>query len=125
MWVIWVIWIKLKKWKIKKNSKDIEQELIDEINKTIIEDNNKNKEKEKEIKNKNKNSNIKNIKRRRKKILEFTDEDDFGFNKNLILLPLYLIIYSILYYFFYKKVLMKFQGNISYKKLATDENKTI
>lgn len=112
---------KIKEVEDKKNSKDIEQELIDEINKTIIEDNNKNKEKE----IKNKNSNIKNLKRRRKKILEFTEENDFGFNKNLILLPLYLIIYSILYYFFYKKVLMKFQGNISYKKLATDENKTI
>lgn len=112
---------KIKEVEDKKNSNDIEQELIDEINKTIIEDNNKNKEKE----IKNKNSNIKNLKRRRKKILEFTEDEDFGFNKNLILFPLYLIIYSILYYFFYKKVLMKYQGNISYKKLATDENKII
>jgi len=116
---------KIKEVEDKKNSNDIEQELIDEINKTIIEDNNKNKEKEKEKKNKNKNSNIKNLKRRRKKILEFTEDEDFGFNKNLLLLPLYLIIYSILYYLFYRIVLMKFQGNISYKKLATDENKRI
>ena len=116
---------KIKEVEDKKNNNDIEQELIDEINKTIIEDNNKIKEKEREMKNKNRNSNIKNLKRRRKKILEFTEDDDFGFNKNLILLPLYLIIYSILYYFFYKKVLMKYQGNISYKKLATEENKII
>ena len=112
---------KIKEVEDKKDQNDIEQELIDEINKTIIEDNNKNKEKAKE----NKNSNVNNIKRRRRKILEFTKDDDLGFNKNLLLLPLYLIIYSILYYFFYKKVLMKYQDNISYKKLAIDENKII
>ena len=104
---------------------DYEQELIDEINKTIIEDN-KNKEKEnKENINKNINIDINRIKKRRKNLELFKDEEELGFNKNLILFPFYLILYSFLYYFFYKYVFLKYQNRIYYKRLPTDDFKNI
>ena len=98
---------------------DIEQELIDEINKTIIEDNEKNKENEK----KNYENHLKYFNIRRKNLYGFNEEEELGFNKNLIMFPLYLIIYSILYYFFYKYILVKFNDNISYIRLPTEDQK--
>ena len=98
---------------------DYEQELIDEINKTIIEDE-KSKNKE------NNNIDEKEIKKRiikRNKLL-LNEEEELGFNKNLILLPFYLIIYSILYYFFYKYILSKYEDKIPYIRLPTEDPKT-
>ena len=98
---------------------DSDQELIDEINKTIIDDE-KSKNKE------NKNYDEKEIKKRimkRNKLL-LNQEEELGFNKNLILLPFYLIIYSIFYYFFYKYILSKYEDKIAYKRLPTEDPKT-
>ena len=99
---------------------DSEQELIDEINKTIIED--------EKIKNREKKENFdeKEIKKRiiRRNKLLLNKEKELGFNKNLILLPFYLIIYTILYYFFYKYILSKYGDNKDYKRLPTEDPKT-
>ena len=113
--------------KIKNSQIDIEQELIDEINKTIIEDKKaKNIEKDKKGNNENKKKKIeKNIQKyRRANSFEYKEEDEFGFNKKLIMFPFYLIIYSILYYFFYKYILMKYENKILYNRLPTEEPKS-
>ena len=65
---------------------DYEQELIDEINKTIIEENEKNKEVNKNEKNINEN-NLKHIKKSNNNYYEFNEDEEMGFNKNLILFP--------------------------------------
>ena len=98
---------------------DFEQELIDEINKTIIEDEKKQKlEEEKKINQGNnfENKNLKNLKniQKRRKILDSIKNEDLGFNKNLVLFPLFLIIYSLLFFFCYKYVFHKFENKIFY-----------
>lgn len=101
---------------------DYEQELIDEINKTIIEENEKNKEINKNEKNINEN-NLKYIKKSNNNYYEFNEDEEMGFNKNLILFPFYLIIYSIIYFFFYKYILLKYQDKIFYSRLPTEDPK--
>ena len=108
---------------------DFEQELIDEINKTIIEDEKKQKlEEEKKINQTNnfENKNLKNLKniQKRRKILDSIKNEDLGFNKNLVLFPLFLIIYSLLLFFFYKYVFNKFENKIFYKRLPTEDPKS-
>lgn len=101
---------------------DYEQELIDEINKTIIEENEKNKEVNKNEKNIN-NNNLKHIKKSNNNYYEYNEDEEMGFNKNLILFPFYLIIYSIIYFFFYKYILLKYQDKIFYSRLPTEDPK--
>ena len=108
---------------------DFEQELIDEINKTIIEDEKKQKlEEEKKINQSNnfENKNLKNLKniQKRRKILDSIKNEDLGFNKNLVLFPLFLIIYSLLFFFCYKYVFNKFENKIFYKRLPTEDPKS-
>ena len=108
---------------------DFEQELIDEINKTIIEDEKKQKlEEEKKINQSNnfENKNLKNLKniQKRRKILDSIKNEDLGFNKNLVLFPLFLIIYSLLFFFCYKYVFTKFENKIFYKRLPTEDPKS-
>ena len=103
--------------KIGNLSSDPEQELIDEINKTIIED-----ELKKNQENKTDNNN-KNLKHKRRKNMKFGGEEELGFNKKIILFPLYIIIYTILYCIFYKYVLMKFSHNKLYTMLPSEDLK--
>ena len=108
---------------------DFEQELIDEINKTIIEDEKKQKlEEEKKINQSNnfENKNLKNLKniQKRRKILDSIKNEELGFNKNLVLFPLFLIIYSLLFFFCYKYVFNKFENKIFYKRLPTEDPKS-
>ena len=108
---------------------DFEQELIDEINKTIIEDEKKQKlEEEKKINQSNnfENKNLKNLKnkKKRRKILDSIKNEDLGFNKNLIMFPLFLMIYSLLFFFCYKYVFTKFENKIFYKRLPTEDPKS-
>ena len=108
---------------------DFEQELIDEINKTIIEDEKKQKlEEEKKINQSNnfENKNLKNLKniQKRGKILDSIKDEDLGFNKNLIMFPLFLMIYSLLFFFCYKYVFTKFENKIFYKRLPTEDPKS-
>ena len=108
---------------------DFEQELIDEINKTIIEDEKKQKlEEEKKINQSNnfENKNLKNLKniQKRRKILDSIKNEGLGFNKNLVLFPLFLIIYSLLFFFCYKYVFNKFENKIFYKRLPTEDPKS-
>ena len=108
---------------------DFEQELIDEINKTIIEDEKKQKlEEEKKINQSNnfENKNLKNLKniQKRRKILDSIKNEDLGFNKNLIMFPLFLMIYSLLFFFCYKYVFNKFENKIFYKRLPTEDPKS-
>ena len=108
---------------------DFEQELIDEINKTIIEDEKKQKlEEEKKINQGNnfENKNLKNLKniQKRRKILDSIKNEDLGFNKNLIMFPLFLMIYSLLFFFCYKYVFTKFENKIFYKRLPTEDPKS-
>ena len=108
---------------------DFEQELIDEINKTIIEDEKKQKlEEEKKINQSNnfENKNLKNLKniQKRRKILDSIKNEDLGFNKNLVLFPLFLIIYSLLFFFCYKYVFNKFENKIFYERLPTEDPKS-
>ena len=105
---------------IKISEIDIEQELIEEINKTIIEDENS---KKKENNENNKDIEISIRKQRRRINLELNEEDELGFNKKLILFPFYLILYSVLYYFFYKYILMKFENKILYQRLPIEDPK--
>jgi hypothetical protein len=67
--------------------------------------------------------NLKNIQKRRK-ILDSIKNEDLGFNKNLVLFPLFLIIYSILFFFCYKYVFNKFENKIFYKRLPTEDPKS-
>ena len=108
---------------------DFEQELIDEINKTIIEDEKKQKlEQEKKMNqsNNSENTNLKNLKniQKRRKILDSIKNEDLGFNKNLIMFPLFLMIYSLLFFFCYKYVFTKFENKIFYKRLPTEDPKS-
>ena len=107
------------------NMVDSEQKLIDEINKTIIEDEKlKKKEQKEKIENyivdneKNNNNIVKNTNH-----FEYNEKEEFGFNKRLILFPFYLIIYTILYIFFYKYFLLKYEDKIIYKRLPTEDPK--
>ena len=108
---------------------DFEQELIDEINKTIIEDEKKQKlEEEKKINQSNnfENKNLKNLKniQKRRKILDSIKNEDLGFNKNLVLFPLFLIIYSLIFFFCYKYVFSRLENKIFYKRLPTEDPKS-
>ena len=107
---------------------DFEQELIDEINKTIIEDEKLQKLEQEKRKNQSINldkKNLKNLKniQKRRKILNTIQNVDFGFNKNLILFPVFLIIYSLLFFLCYKYVFGKFENKIFYKRLPTEDPK--
>ena len=112
-------------------NKDYEQELIDEINKTIIEDEKEQKLKYEKEKEKKENDNIKtkkNLKNmknnlKRKKIIEENLDEELGFNKNLILFPFFLIIYSLFYFFCYKYIFDKYENKIFYKRLPSEETK--
>ena len=76
--------------------------------------------------NNNENKNLKNLKniQKRRKILNNLQKEDWGFNKNLILFPLFLIIYSILFFICYKYIFGKFENKIFYKKLPTEDPKS-
>ena len=107
---------------------DFEQELIDEINKTIIEDEKLQKLEQEKRNNQSNNfvkKNLKNLNniQKRRKILYDIQNQDFGFNKNLILFPLFLIIYSLLFFLCYKYIFGKFENKIFYKRLPTEEPK--
>ena len=109
--------------KIEKNFEfEYENELIDEINKTIIEDEKMNEEKEKKNKNENIKKNLKTMIKRRQKF-RFDKEEDLGFNKNLILFPFYLIIYTILYFLVYNYICKKNENKILYSRLPSDDPK--
>ena len=109
-------------------NKDDDQELIDEINKTIIEDEKLQKLEQEKRNNQSNNfvkKNLKNLNniQKRRKILYDIQNQDFGFNKNLILFPLFLIIYSLLFFLCYKYIFGKFENKIFYKRLPTEEPK--
>ena len=109
--------------KIEKSFKfENEQELIDEINKTIIEDEIINKKKEINNENENIRKNLKKIIKNRRNI-KFDEEEELGFNKNLILFPFYLIIYTILYILAYKYIFKNYENKIIYKRLPTEDPK--
>ena len=100
-----------------------DQELIDEINKTIIEDELKQKEKIKEKSTEKKSKKKKVRKGQITTPIKYEDEDEIGFNKKFILFPLYLIIYSILYYLIYSKII-KCDKKSLYSKLPIFDDKT-
>ena len=103
--------------------KDNEKELIDEINKTIIEDEKAQKiEKEKQKNESNNQENKNNIEKRRK-ILESYNNEELGFNKKLIVFPIFLIIYSFLFFLLYKYILSKYDYKILYTRLPTEDPK--
>ena len=113
---------------ININEKDFEQELIDEINKTIIEDEKIQKEEFEKRINQSDNSgkkNLKNLKsiQKRRKILDSFKNEEIGFNKNLILFPLFLIIYSIIFFICYKYVFGNIENKIFYKRIPTEDPK--
>ena len=107
---------------------DSEQELIDEINKTIIEDEKAQKyELEKQL-NESDPKGINNLKIindiiKRRQIIELMKNEELGFNKNLVLIPFFLIIYSLLFFLCYKYVLGKLENKIFYTRLPTEEQK--
>lgn len=111
--------------------KDNEKELIDEINKTIIEDEKaqkikqekqKNESSNQERKNSEKEENKNNIEKRRK-ILESYNNEELGFNKKLLVFPIFLIIYSFLFFLFYKYILSKYDYKILYTRLPSEDPK--
>ena len=111
----------------KNKAKNNEKELIDEINKTIIEDEKAQKIEREKQKNQsstqeNKNLENNNIAKRRK-ILESYNNEDLGFNKNLIVFPIFLIIYSLLFFFLYKYIFSKYDYRILYSRLPTEDPK--
>ena len=113
---------------VNLNNKDFEQELIDEINKTIIEDEKTQKLEQEKKMNQSDNiekKNLKNLKniQKRKKILDNIQNEDLGFNKSLILFPLFLIIYSLLFFLCYKYVFGKMGNKIFYQRLPTEDPK--
>ena len=113
---------------VNLNNKDFEQELIDEINKTIIEDEKAQKFEQEKKMNQSDNiekKNLKNLKniQKRKKILDNIQHEDLGFNKSLILFPLFLIIYSLLFFLCYKYVFGKMGNKIFYQRLPTEDPK--
>ena len=111
----------------KNKAKNNEKELIDEINKTIIEDEKAQKIEREKQKNQsstqeNKNLENNNIAKRRK-IMESYNNEDLGFNKNLIVFPIFLIIYSLLFFFLYKYIFSKYDYRILYSRLPTEDPK--
>jgi len=106
------------------NFSDEDEELIKEINKTIIEDNLKQQNAEnKDTKDK---KNKKGKKEYYKTINELNSNDDYDleFNKRIILMmPICLIIYSVIYYYFYKYVLDKYSEKSLYNKLPLNDPK--
>ena len=83
---------------------------------------------EKEKKNDNitiRTKNLKNFRNniKRKKIIEVNLDEELGFNKNLILFPFFLIIYSFLFFFCYKYIFSKYESKILYKRLPSEEAK--
>ena len=110
--------------------KDSEKELIDEINKTIIEDEKakkiENEKQKNESNNQEKNSKIeenKNNIEKRRKILESYNNEELGFNKKLIVFPIFLIIYSFLFFLFYKYILSKYDYKKLYTRLPSEDPK--
>ena len=116
-----------KEEKTENNTKtvDPEQELINEINKTNIENEKLKKEKQEKENEESKNNNEQTINNdiKKRKHFEYNEKEEFGFNKRLILFPFYLIIYSIIYFFFYKYILVKYEDKIIYKRLPTEDPK--
>ena len=103
----------------KFNFSEEDEELIKEINKTIIEDNlrqQNNKDKTKHLGNHNKY--YKSI-----DDLNIDNDDELNFERKLIMIPICLIIYSILYFYFYKYVLVVYSQKINYIKLSSDDYK--
>ena len=96
------------------NFSDEDEELIKDINKTIIEDNLK----QQNIGNKGKKEYYKTINN-----LNSNDDYDLDSNKRIIMIPLCLIIYSVLYYYFYKYVLDKYSEKSIYDKLPLNDPK--
>jgi len=96
------------------NFSDEDEELIKDINKTIIEDNLK----QQNIENKGKKEYYKIINN-----LNSNDDYDLESNKRIIMIPLCLIIYSVLYYYFYKYVLDKYSEKSIYDKLPLNDPK--
>ena len=96
------------------NFSDEDEELIKEINKTIIEDNLK----QKNIESKDKKVYYKTINN-----LNSNDDYDLDSNKRIIMIPLCLIIYSVLYYYFYKYILDKYSEKSIYNKLPLNDPK--
>ena len=111
------------------SNKDYEQELIDEINKTIIEDEIAQKIEEEKQRNqsnvneKKKSKNLNNNNQRRI-IIESNIENELGFNKNFVVFPLFLIIYSLLYFVCYKYIFGKNRIKIFYQRLPTEDPKS-
>ena len=109
-------------------SSNSEQELIEEINKTIIEDEKAQKyELEKKL-NESDPKEINNLKIindiiKRRHIIQLMKNEEIGFNKNLVLIPFFLIIYSLLFFLCYKYVFGKFDNKIFYIRLPTKERK--
>jgi hypothetical protein len=96
------------------NFSDEDEELIKEINKTIIEDNLK----QQNIENKDKKEYYKTIHN-----LNISDDYTLDSNKRIIMIPFCLIIYSVLYYYFYKYVLDKYSEKSLYNKLPLNDPK--
>ena len=96
------------------NFTDEDEELIKEINKTIIEDNLK----QQNIENKDKKEYYKTINN-----LNINDGYDLDSNKRILMIPLCLIIYSVLYYYFYKYILDKYSEKTIYNKLPLNDPK--
>ena len=114
----------------KKKAKNNEKELIDEINKTIIEDEKAQRIEREKQKNQSSTQEKKNLKNsennniaKRRKILESYNNEDLGFNKNLIVFPIFLIIYSLLFFFLYKYIFSKYDYRILYSRLPTEDPK--
>ena len=96
------------------NFTDEDEELIKEINKTIIEDNLK----QQNLENKDKKECYKTINN-----LNINDGYDLDSNKRILMIPLCLIIYSVLYYYFYKYILDKYSEKSIYNKLPLNDPK--
>ena len=111
--------------------KDNEKELIDEINKTIIEDEKAQKIKQEKQKNESSNQERKNSENeenknnieKRRKILESYNNEELGFNKKLLVFPIFLIIYSFLFFLFNKYILSKYDYKILYTRLPSEDPK--
>jgi hypothetical protein len=72
----------------------------------------------------------KNIESKDKKVyyktinnLNSNDDYDLDSNKRIIMIPLCLIIYSVLYYYFYKYILDKYSEKSIYNKLPLNDPK--
>lgn len=96
------------------NFTDEDEELIKEINKTIIEDNLK----QENIENKDKKEYPKAINN-----FNINDDNDLVSNNRIIMIPLCLIIYSVLYYYFFKYILDKYSDKPIYNKLPLNDPK--